>query len=55
MSEHASGAFTGEVSAAMLAEFGCRYVLGGHSERRQLHGETDGIVGAKARRRWRRG
>ena len=36
-----SGAYTGEVSAAMLAEFGCRYVLVGHSERRAMHGETD--------------
>ena len=41
LSEHASGAHTGEVSAAMLAEFGCRYVLVGHSERRQSYGETD--------------
>ena len=48
VSAHASGAYTGEVSAGMLAEFGCRYVLVGHSERRQLHGETDGIVAAKA-------
>ncbi len=46
-SEHAQGAFTGEVSAAMLAEFGCRYVLVGHSERRQLYGEGDGQVAAK--------
>jgi triosephosphate isomerase len=46
-SEHAQGAFTGEVSAAMLAEFGCRYVLVGHSERRQLYGETDQQVAAK--------
>jgi len=48
LSAHAAGAFTGEVSAGMLAEFGCRYVLAGHSERRQLHGETDGEVAAKA-------
>ena len=48
VSVHASGAYTGEVSAGMLAEFGCRYVLVGHSERRQLHGETDGVVAAKA-------
>jgi len=48
VSTHASGAYTGEVSAGMLAEFGCRYVLVGHSERRQLHGETDGVVAAKA-------
>ena len=47
LSEHSQGAFTGEVSAAMLAEFGCRYVLAGHSERRQLYGETDAVVAAK--------
>jgi triosephosphate isomerase len=47
VSEHASGAFTGEVSAPMLAEFGCRYVLTGHSERRQHFGDTDAGVGAK--------
>ena len=47
LSEHASGAYTGEVSAAMLAEFGCRYVLVGHSERRQLFGESDATVAAK--------
>ena len=47
LSEHAQGAFTGEVSAPMLAEFGCRYVLVGHSERRQLYGETDEAVAAK--------
>lgn len=47
VSEHAQGAFTGEVSAAMLAEFGCRYVIVGHSERRQLYGETDAQVAAK--------
>ena len=47
VSEHAQGAFTGEVSAAMLAEFGCRYVIVGHSERRQVFGETDVQVAAK--------
>jgi triosephosphate isomerase len=47
LSEHASGAYTGEVSAAMLGEFGCRYVLVGHSERRQLYGESDETVAAK--------
>jgi triosephosphate isomerase len=47
VSEHVSGAFTGEVSASMLAEFGCRYVLVGHSERRALFGETDEVVAAK--------
>ncbi len=46
-SEHAQGAYTGEVSAAMLAEFGCRYVIVGHSERRQIYGEADAQVAAK--------
>jgi len=49
VSEHRSGAYTGEVSAAMVAEFGCRYAIVGHSERRQLHAETDAVVAAKAR------
>ena len=44
------GAFTGEVSAAMLAEFACRYVIVGHSERRALHGESDALVAEKAAR-----
>ncbi|MBI5018029.1 MAG: triose-phosphate isomerase [Deltaproteobacteria bacterium] len=43
----AQGAYTGEVSAAMLAEAGCAYVILGHSERRQLFGETDAGVGRK--------
>ena len=47
VSEHARGAYTGEVSAPMLAEFGCRHVLVGHSERRQLYGETDSQVAGK--------
>jgi triosephosphate isomerase len=47
VSEHEQGAHTGEVSAAMLAEFGCRYVIVGHSERRQLYGETDAQAAAK--------
>jgi len=47
LSEHAQGAHTGEVSAAMLKEFGCRYVIVGHSERRQLYGETDAAAAAK--------
>ena len=47
VSEHPSGAFTGEVAASMLLEFGCRYVLVGHSERRALYGETDAVVAAK--------
>lgn len=44
-----SGAFTGETSAAMLAEVGCRFVILGHSERRALFGETDAMVARKAR------
>ncbi|MBV8030645.1 MAG: triose-phosphate isomerase [Betaproteobacteria bacterium] len=47
VSEFQRGAYTGEVSGAMLAEFGCRYVIVGHSERRQLHGERDEQVAAK--------
>ena len=43
------GAFTGEVSAGMLAEAGCRYVIVGHSERRQFFGDNDGVVAQKAR------
>ena len=48
LSVHASGAFTGEVSGAMLREFGVRYVLVGHSERRQYHAESDELVARKA-------
>jgi len=48
VSEYAAGAYTGEVSAAMLLEFGCRYVIVGHSERRALFGEGDVMVGRKA-------
>jgi triosephosphate isomerase len=47
VSEHAQGAYTGEVAAAMLVELGCRYVIVGHSERRQLYGEKDEQVAAK--------
>ena len=43
-----SGAYTGEISAGMLAKLGCSYVVVGHSERRQYHAETDEIVNAKA-------
>jgi triosephosphate isomerase len=42
-----AGAFTGEVSAQMLAEFGCRYAICGHSERRALYGETDVVIARK--------
>jgi len=47
LSEHDSGAFTGEVSGAMLRDLGCRYVLVGHSERRTLYGERDPQIAAK--------
>lgn len=47
LSQHARGAYTGEVSAAMLVDFGCRYVLVGHSERRSLYGEDDATVALK--------
>jgi len=50
VSQHEAGAYTGETSAAMLREFGVRYVLVGHSERRQYHGETDAQVAVKAQR-----
>ncbi|MBK6559459.1 triose-phosphate isomerase [Candidatus Skiveiella danica] len=50
VSAHESGAYTGEVSVAMLKEFGVRYAIVGHSERRQYHGETDAAVAAKAQR-----
>ena len=48
VSQHASGAYTGEISAAMLAKLGCSFVTVGHSERREYHGESDVIVSAKA-------
>jgi triosephosphate isomerase len=47
LSEHDAGAYTGEVSGAMLRELGCRYVIVGHSERRTLYGERDAQVAAK--------
>jgi len=50
VSAHESGAYTGEVSAAMLRDFAVRYVIVGHSERRQYHGETDAVVANKAQR-----
>ena len=55
VSAHVQGAFTGEVSAGMLAEFGCRYAIVGHSERRQYHGESDQLVADKAKAALARG
>jgi triosephosphate isomerase len=49
VSEHDSGAYTGEISATMLAKLGCSYVVVGHSERREYHAESDATVNAKAR------
>ena len=48
VSAHENGAYTGEISAAMLAKLGCSYVVVGHSERRQHHAEDDALVNAKA-------
>lgn len=50
MSQHESGAYTGEISGSMLKEFGVRYCIVGHSERRQFHGESDAVVAAKTQR-----
>ncbi|BAN69392.1 triosephosphate isomerase [endosymbiont of unidentified scaly snail isolate Monju] len=47
ISVHESGAYTGETAGSMLAEFGCKYVIIGHSERRTYHGETDQVVAEK--------
>jgi triosephosphate isomerase len=49
VSVHASGAYTGEISAGMLSKLGCSYVVVGHSERREFHAETDEVVNAKAK------
>jgi triosephosphate isomerase len=54
-SAHEQGAYTGEVSAAMLAELGCRYAIVGHSERRTLHAESDEVVAGKAQAALARG
>jgi triosephosphate isomerase len=49
VSPHAGGAYTGDISGAMLAKLGCTYVVVGHSERRQYHNEDDALVNAKVR------
>jgi triosephosphate isomerase len=55
LSAHDNGAFTGEVSGAMLAKLGCTYVVIGHSERRAYHAETDELVNAKVQAAARHG
>jgi triosephosphate isomerase (TIM) len=55
LSRHDAGAYTGEVSGPMLAKLGCSYVLAGHSERRQYHGESDEVVHAKVRKAFEHG
>jgi triosephosphate isomerase len=49
LSQHDSGAYTGEISGAFLAKLGCSFVVVGHSERRTYHGEDDALVAAKAK------
>jgi triosephosphate isomerase len=53
LSPHESGAYTGDVSGAMLAKLGCSYVIVGHSERRQYHAEDDALVNAKLKAAFR--
>jgi triosephosphate isomerase len=55
LSQHDAGAYTGEVSGAFLAKLGCSYVIVGHSERRQYHGEDDTLVNAKVKAAHRHG
>jgi triosephosphate isomerase len=55
LSQHDGGAYTGDISGAMLAKLGCTYVVVGHSERRQHHGEDDALVNAKVHAALRHG
>ncbi|HIX87591.1 MAG TPA: triose-phosphate isomerase [Candidatus Akkermansia intestinavium] len=50
VSDHDNGAFTGEISTSMLTELGCKYVVLGHSERRQYHGETNAYINRKIKK-----
>ncbi|MBL7256691.1 triose-phosphate isomerase [Paractinoplanes lichenicola] len=49
ISQHKSGAYTGEIAGSMLEKLGCTYVLAGHSERREYHNEDDALVNAKVK------
>ena len=55
VSPHDGGAYTGDIAGPMLAKLGCRYVVVGHSERRQYHGETDEVVNSKVLAAYRNG
>jgi len=55
LSPHDSGAYTGDIGGPMLAKLGCRFVVVGHSERRQYHGEDDAVVNAKVQAALRNG
>ena len=55
LSAHDSGAYTGEISGAFLAKLGCTYVVIGHSERREFHGEDEAVVNAKVTAAYRHG
>jgi triosephosphate isomerase (TIM) len=55
LSAHDSGAYTGEISGAFLAKLGCTYVVVGHSERREFHGEDEPVVNAKVKAAYRHG
>ena len=55
LSPHDSGAYTGDISGPMLAKLGCQYVVVGHSERRQYHGEDDTVVNAKVKAAFKHG
>ncbi|MEU6401920.1 triose-phosphate isomerase [Streptomyces sp. NPDC046985] len=55
VSQHESGAYTGEISGPMLAKLKCAFVLAGHSERRQYHHETDDVVNAKVKAAYKYG